>query len=668
MNLKKNLSISLDKNNTSPFSPNQTNFSTEILPLKPEKVLEKFPQEELDACWDALCINVIQNYQRGKGTFIKNFGTFTYKNPEINLEGTTNEVFRDKKLRSPIFIVSKEFNPNVKPGEFNPIAGIRYYIAKENKNISILRLNYAEIAFSLSMTRDKVNSIIKCLIFYINESIEKKTFKNKKMGLLGDLILNPTHNILAVKFNPNFEESILDKNRLLNNIKSKVSLNRNLENAKNLNLGNFPNIYNISEKLKARNSLVTECQPSAKKFLNDNYYITIDDNDDINSFHKKRNFLCTSTNTNRFFTQRKKYPFNFINDSNNNNKSNKNYSTPKSPIKNEEDKEKESNPLSKLENNILKKMSFLKGSLIRDAKELDVNKRGSITEEKAIYMLLKNIPELKYDLAKEIIEHYFNTDQIDYMKLIALLIKGSKNSFLKKKGFIDFTNYLFKNTNINFSYKKFNFKDVINRQKSKKNSIIKEAQKNYEKLNELKQMEKEKKFSAEKPIFYKEQKCIEKNAKELYFLSDIVPQLKQRFSTMLNQKINLEEFLRILKEYYEIYYQKDDLEEMLKFIEIKDIKNFSLQEFIDKINLCKLIDENNDLSQFNKVLKKISDVVYMNGGEKFLFDNDINKNKDTLDVNTFIKLLKNKNSLDEKSLRSAFYYIVKTSRNMTKIL
>ena len=238
---------------------------------------------------------------------------------------------------------------------------------------------------------------------------------------------------------------------------------------------------------------------------------------------------------------------------------------------------------------------------------------------------------------------------------------------MKKKGFFDFTKYLFKNTNINFSIKNFNFKDVISRQKLKKNFIIQEAQKKYEKLNELKALENEKHSSSEeKPIFYEEQKNIEKNVKELYFLSDLIPQLKQRFATYLNQKINIEEFLRILKEYYEIYYQKEDMEEMLKFIEIQDIKNFSLKEFIDKINLCKLIDENNDLSQFNKVLKKIGDVIYMNGGEKFLFDNEINKSKDTLDINTFIKLLKNKNSLDENSLRSAFYYIVKTSRNMTR--
>ena len=175
--LKKNLSLSLDKSKDDGVSSMKIHHSTEFLPLKPQRVLEKYPQEELDACWEALCINIMQNYQRGKGTFIKGFGTFTFKNPDLNLEGTTNEVFRDKKLRYPIFIVSKEFNPNIKPGEFNPVSGIRYYIAKENKNINIINLNYSEIAFSLSMTRDKVEKIIKCLLLYINESILNKNSK-----------------------------------------------------------------------------------------------------------------------------------------------------------------------------------------------------------------------------------------------------------------------------------------------------------------------------------------------------------------------------------------------------------------------------------------------------------------------------------------------------------
>ena len=224
--MKNNLSLSLEKSEDNNITSTQFYHSTEILPLKPERVLEKYPQEELDACWEALCINVIQNYQRGKGTFINNFGTFTFKSPELNLEGTTNEIFRDKKLRYPVFIVSKEFNPNIRPGEFNKVSGIRYFIAKENKNISITKLNYSEIAFSLSMPKDKVSNIIKCLITYINESIEKKIFKNKKMGLLGNLVFNQKHNILAVKFNENFEKNILGQNKLLNNIKNIVSLNR----------------------------------------------------------------------------------------------------------------------------------------------------------------------------------------------------------------------------------------------------------------------------------------------------------------------------------------------------------------------------------------------------------------------------------------------------------
>ena len=158
---KKYLSLSLDKNKRNDAYPIQMYHSTEMLPLNPEKLLEEFSQEELDACWEALCINIIQNYQRGKGTFIKGFGTFTFKNPYLNLEGTTNEIFRDKKLRYPIFIVSKEFNPNIRPGEFNPVSGIRYFNIKENKNINVIKLNYSEIAFSLSMTKDKVCSIIK---------------------------------------------------------------------------------------------------------------------------------------------------------------------------------------------------------------------------------------------------------------------------------------------------------------------------------------------------------------------------------------------------------------------------------------------------------------------------------------------------------------------------
>ena len=486
--MKNYMASSLDKSNLNPNSE-QIYHSTELLPLKPENVLVKYPQEELDLCWDAMCINIIQNYQRGKGTVIKNFGTFTYKYSDLNLEGTTNEVFRDKKLRCPIFIVSKDFNINIRPGEYNHVSGIRYFIAKENKNINIIKLNYSEIAFSLSMSKDKVENIIKCLISHINNAIEQKKFKNKKMGLIGSLVLK--HNILAVKFDENFENSISGKNKMFNNLRSQVSLDKNLDGAKKLNLGNFPNIFQTSENLKARNSLVTQCYPSAKKFLKNKYNIIIDDKNNKNTSDSYTKTLNSTndhrynffTNTNKFFTHGRNYPFKFLNDVNSNNSSD--YTSTKTTTKKSEE-EKRNNPLFKLDNSILKSLSFFKGSMIKDSKELDVNKTGSISKEKAIYMLMKNIPELKFDSAKDIIEYYFITDQIDYMKLIALLIKGSKNCFLKKKGYFDFTKFLFKNTNINFNINRnFNFKNIIRQQKNKKLAQIAEANKDQQKLKEL---------------------------------------------------------------------------------------------------------------------------------------------------------------------------------------
>ena len=156
------------------------------------------------------------------------------------------------------------------------------------------------------MPKDKVVNIIKCLLCHINESKEKKKFRNKRMGLLGDLILK--HNILAVKFDENFENDISGNNKMLNNIKTYVSLDKNLENTKNLNLGNFPNLYKTSEKLKARKSLIIECHPDTKKYLKEKYNITIENNSKyLNEYNKtlnpikNRNFLYTSYNNENNF-------------------------------------------------------------------------------------------------------------------------------------------------------------------------------------------------------------------------------------------------------------------------------------------------------------------------------------------------------------------------------
>ena len=184
-----------------------------------EEVLSHYSPEIIEECWNALTTNIIQNYQRGKGTYIKGFGLFTYKSPEVILEGTTNEYDRDLKLREPIFIVSKEWNENFYPGEYNRQNGIKYFTQKESKDISIVKINYAEIAYSLSISKDELSNILKNIFLYINESIIKNNFKEKIMPNLG--ILMNYNNIIAVKFDENFIKKINNKTQKLNFTKKK---------------------------------------------------------------------------------------------------------------------------------------------------------------------------------------------------------------------------------------------------------------------------------------------------------------------------------------------------------------------------------------------------------------------------------------------------------------
>ena len=665
--MKINPSKSMDKANYNSYTPYKLWQSTELIPLRREKIISKFTQEELDLCWESLSTNIIQNYQRGKGTLIKGFGTFTYKSPEINLEGTTNEIIRDKKERLPIFLVSKEFNENLKSGEYTKQYGIRYFTSKENKNIPISNINYSEIAFTLSMSKDKVTEIIKHLILYIKEAILKNKFKNKIMPGLGVLMLK--QNILAVKFNDKFEYDIKGKNKKLNNIKNNLSLDMCFDEAKEAEIGTCPDIYKASEDIKATNSLTTECQESAKNYLNNKYNIKILNNNNLNPVHTI--FDCEQKDNifykNNFF-HLKNYPLTFLNDN-----KKKTLSSSRNKIVKTEFISPRSkltvhyNPLQKLDDMTLKNMNYFKGAMIKDCKDLDINKTGSISKEETISMLMNNIPDLNHDLAKEIVEHYFVTDQIDYMRFIALLIKGSKNSFIKKKNYFSFTNFLLKdiikNTGINSNIKKnMDLKGIIQKQKDKKKEKIRIAQIEIEKMKENEKSKK--KYEDQKEMFFQnKQKIIEKNKNELKFLTDLIPEFKIKYAVYLDQNINTEELMKILKK-HEIFYKKEKLEEILKFIEIKDLEKFSLNEFINNIRICKIINTSIDTSQFSNILNQIKDIIYIYGGEKFLFNNEHN-NRNTIDLNTFINLLKDKSSLSPDILKNVFYYIVKTDRNMT---
>ena len=357
--------------------------------LDRDDFINNYTQDVIDACWESLSINVIQNYQRGKGTIIKGFGTFTFKNAELNLEGTTNQNIRDKKPKSPVFIVSKEFNENFCAGEYTKQNGIRYYTQKESKNISIVRLNLAEMAYSLSMSKEEVANLLKHLIFHLSKSIVNKTFKNKILPGLG-ILLN-RNNIIAVKFNESFNNENKTKNQVLTFTKKNILLDLDMNSAQNVIANECLTPFKNIEDLKALNALKTVCEKSGKEYLNTNYDIDV---------HKYPEHNIKSINNKNC-----KNNFSFIND----------YKRPKSSIakrtimQNDEfsnnNKDITKDPLNILDEETLKTLEYYKGMLIKNCKNYDRSRSGTISKAEAINAMVQtNINnKVDYNTAKSIV-------------------------------------------------------------------------------------------------------------------------------------------------------------------------------------------------------------------------------------------------------------------------
>ena len=679
-------------------------------------ILKNYSNEAIDAIWESLSINVIENYQRGKGTSIKDFGIFTFKGPEVNLEGTTNENYRDKKPREPVFLVSKEFNREFKIGEYTKQNGIIYYHQKDNKNIPIIRLNIAEIAFSISLPKEEVANILKHYLKYLAETIKNKKFKGKILPGLGVLLVRK--NIVAVKFNEEFVRENKFKNRKLNFLKKNLSLDMDMEKAQRTEVNLCTNPYKLFEDLKASNSLYTKCEKSGRDYMNKNLNINFD-----LLMSKKDNNLNLYKN---IFN--KKHLKIRINDY----KSSKRTNT---ETKNLKAKNNSSNLgiLNILDEEILHDIGYYKGIIIKECKKLDETNTGRITRQDAINALLQSKINEKINekLAKEIVDYYNDTENVEYMRFIAEMIQDFNklintntntnfntidyNKYKREKFFetSSFRKSINKNDNIlkyNLSSYKFNnnnqnrfrktSKDIaktlhfLNKseyknklmandnektiENNKNNTTVKKdnIQNNKNSKNDQKEVSEKKDKSinnsnknineeddinkTNENFFSKREKETEDMKPKLSRMISILPDLKRKYFTSLDQKISCNEFMRIIIK-YDLYYPKNDILNLLKFIGVENNDCFSLKEFISSVNKCKILQTSVNLKEFNKIFKKIKDIIYINGGSQFLFNNSMN-NSSTIDCSTFVKILKEKTKLNEEILIYVFRYLVKTDR------
>lgn len=140
------------------------------LPIKRMDILKNFTDEKINEAWDVFCKYIVKNYLSGKGTNIPKFGVFTFISNEVNLEGTTNQFQRDHKARKPVFIVSTDFLDRLKPGQHTS-GGILYYTQKQNNSLNHVKINYAELAYSLGMKKEDCFTLLDNYIKYIADAI-----------------------------------------------------------------------------------------------------------------------------------------------------------------------------------------------------------------------------------------------------------------------------------------------------------------------------------------------------------------------------------------------------------------------------------------------------------------------------------------------------------------
>ena len=599
-----------------------------------ENILKSFNQPIINKAWEALCVNIAQNYQSGRGTYIKGFGVFTYISPEVNLEGTTNQYSRDKKAIKPVFIVSKEFNEYLKPGQYNYNSGhLIYFTQKQNNSLSHVKLNLAEIAYSMGIKKEECSLIIQNIILYIDNAIRNKTFISKEMPYIGTLILQG--NILGVKFNQEFSKnSEIPQHRKIT--KKDIGLHIKPEEDKLVTYNDIKDVDKAFKKLRPYTSVNTKITKGASDWLKKNLDVDIDNimpdkgenpyMDEYNEFNKENNNSNNRYGYIEAAPKERERDLHFINDK-------------KIKIV---DKNKITLLNLNIPSDILEAIEYHKSLIIREMKNLDKRMSGIISRDECARSFIKaNVHySLNHQLALDICKIYAkNPDNVDYMKLMTQLLRDIKKAIGSSKfnDNFDTKTRTFNNKGINSGYKL--------RPMSARSTQSEYAKKRIGDGN-IKRQE------------------IELNnvAKEMKSIKLILNLMEKHYITELDQYISLNELVNKLRQ-YDIVYAKNKIGEILQYIGIENKEKFSLREFIQKMNSCRIINKELTTEDILNEFKKLKDIVYTLGGDKFFFDNEkiISITKDE-----FMEKIMSKTSFQYETLNNIYIYLLKTDRDFTR--
>lgn len=653
-------------------------------PITRENLISSFNGDLMTKCWELMCSQVVKNYSSGKGTLINKFGTFTFQSPLYSLEGTTNQVSRDRKIRYPVFLVSNDYVQGVKAGVCSDKGSITLFEQRLNHGIGIVKLNISEIAIALKIGNNEASTILDNIIRFIGEKIKSGEFINKELPGIGVLIIR--NKLLAVKFNNNFIDKTMDIPQKLIETKKHLNLSTSVnpvekekskDDLPHSNTYNFsglrylPNLSKSVSNFRPESALINKITPNADKWMQNRLNVNIQ-----NDLEDKQTEIFSIEEGN---------PTELVNDHE----------------KHVVFKIKNLNDLH-LTSQVLESIVYQKSFLMNEFKKYDTAKKGFLNKNAIITVFQNAKLNLNSEDILNIIDIYQSKKKddnnnvkihsIDYSNMMLNLVKDIKDILLST------SNTNFKNNNFNRTLTSFNFKEqnlsgnnssnVSNKNSHKRQNSVRnnremklsesftdrsnkpgtlnlEAKKfQFKYLSGLSSyatnnVKKENKKDSENQNDNKEI-SLDQVKSEIITIKTIFPRFKDKFAVRMNQVVCSLEFSNMLRE-FSIVYPIDKINEILYFLELEP-NYFSLKDFMTNLNNCKILVSETLTDDIIKLIKRIKDVVYTNGGRLFFFPN---KN-DTVSKDFFIKKVKSTlKDLSDDVILAVYYYITKMERDMT---
>ena len=266
-------------------------------------ILSNYPEDMINACWNNLSRFILENYQSGKGTMIKGFGTFTFTNVEYSLEGTTNQYNRDIKRRKPVFIVSTEFVEYLKPGMYTKKGGLLYYTQKINNSVSIVKVNYAKISYGTNISKEECYTIISTTFKLMGDQIRRGEYIPKYMEDLGLLLLRG--HIFGMKFEDNLFDILSQKTQKLIHTKKNMRLYMETKDSEGIPHWNLEDIDKAERDIRPKKAVVTRITKSGDNWLIKNMGINV--KKDIKDEPRDDLYLNKANNKKEFYVDQRDY-------------------------------------------------------------------------------------------------------------------------------------------------------------------------------------------------------------------------------------------------------------------------------------------------------------------------------------------------------------------------